>query len=369
MLVFAAFLAIAYALLLLWYVLGWVKMPVFVPQLRSGGNLYFTVLVPFYNEERHIITCLEALAQQDYPPDRTEVLLLDDGSTDAGSALVRAWLQAHACPHVQLVTLPKNGKKTAITAGIARAKGTHIACTDADCTPPRHWLALLAAAFEQHQPQLVAGPVLFHHERRFIEWFQSLDLLGLMGVTGSGIYFRWQHMANGANIAYAKAVFEAVQGFEGNAHIASGDDLFLVQKIARRWPGGVFFLKNADAAVPTLAMPTLRRFVRQRIRWGSKNAALPEWPVRLSLLLVFLTCWAIVLLGVAAVFLPEWRWPFAAVLGIKLLADFGFLGLMSRFFKKTTAMRWFLPAQIAHIVYVVVIGTFSLFNNPRHDRW
>jgi len=154
MLVFAAFLAIAYALLLLWYVLGWVKMPVFVPQPRSGGNLYFTVLVPFYNEEQHIITCLEALAQQDYPSDRTEILLLDDGSTDAGPALVRAWLQAQACPHIQLVTLPKNGKKTAITAGITRAKGTHIACTDADCTPPRRWLSLLAAAFEQHQPLL-----------------------------------------------------------------------------------------------------------------------------------------------------------------------------------------------------------------------
>jgi cellulose synthase/poly-beta-1,6-N-acetylglucosamine synthase-like glycosyltransferase len=369
MLVFAVILALAYALLLLWYLIGWVKMPVFVAQTLPETPPFFTVLVPFHNEEQHIITCLAALTQQDYPMHRTEILLLNDGSTDAGPSLVHAWLRAHAHPQVQLIHLPKSGKKAAIATGVALANGTHIACTDADCTPPRRWLSQLAAVFEQHQPQLVAGPVVFHHERRFIEWFQSLDLLGLMCVTGSGIYFRWQHMANGANIAYPKAVFEAVQGFEGNAHIASGDDLFLVQKIARRWPGGVFFLKNTEATVPTLAMPTLRRFVRQRIRWGSKNAALPEWPVRLSLLLVFLTCWATVLLGVAAVFWPECRWPFAAVLGIKLLADFVFLGLMSLFFKKTTAMRWFLPAQMAHIVYVAGIGIISLFNNPQRYRW
>jgi cellulose synthase/poly-beta-1,6-N-acetylglucosamine synthase-like glycosyltransferase len=102
-------------------------------------------------------------------------------------------------------------------------------------------------------------------------------------------------MANGANLAYRKQAFETVSGFAGNAHLASGDDMFLVQKVeARRWPGSVVISqKPCEATVQTKAAPDLRAFWHQRLRWGTKNAAIPSWPLRLSLLTVFLFCWSI----------------------------------------------------------------------------
>ncbi len=364
-----AALGLGYGLLLLVYTLGWWRLPYFCPNIGAQPSLKFTVLLPFHNEEAHIIACLTALAGQDYPQHLHEILLLDDGSTDRSPEQVAAWLVMHPNPNIRLVRLPKMGKKAALAHGIAQATGTHIACTDADCVPPMAWLRYLAAAFEERpETRLVAGPVVFHREQGFVEWFQSLDLLGLMCVTGSGIHWGWQRMANGANMAYEKAAFEAVGGYTGNEHIASGDDLFLVQKIARRWPAGIFFLKNRAAAMPTLAMPNWARLVRQRIRWGSKNAALPEWPVRLSLLLVFVVCWAIIFLGVGALFFLHWVAPFCWLLGAKLVFDGCFLGNMAVFFKKTKAMRWFLPAQIAHILYVAVIGLASILQLDK-GRW
>ncbi len=365
----AVSLSIGYGLLLLWYALGWLALPYFYPTPGKISALRFTVLLPFHNEAEHILACLAALAAQDYPQHLHEILLLDDGSTDTSPEQVVAWLAQHPNPHIRLIQLPKAGKKNALAHGVAQAKGSHIACTDADCTPPSGWLRLMAAAFEQ-QPntRLVAGPVVFHRERGFVEWFQSLDLLGLMCVTGSGIHLGWQRMANGANLAYEKAAFEAVGGYSGNEHIASGDDLFLVQKIALHWPEGIFFLKNRAAAIPTLAMPTWRRLVRQRIRWGSKNVALPEWPVRLSLLFVFVVCWSIIALGVGALFFPHWMMPFWWILGAKLVSDCFFLGNMAIFFKKPKAMRWFIPAQIAHILYVAFIGLASILKRDQ-ARW
>ena len=362
----ASLFALAYVLLLCWYAWGWVKMPVFALPPECAPTQNITVLVPFFNEEGCIVDCLTALHRNDYPKALTEVLLLDDGSTDRTVALVQAWLAEHPNANIKLLRLPKAGKKAAITAGIKAANGAYIVCTDADCTPPTQWLSWVAAALAQPRVQLVAGPVVFKEERGLMDWFQSLDLLGLMGITGSGIYLQWQRMANGANLAYKKAAFDAVGGFEGHAHIASGDDLFLVQKIAARWPKGIFFLKNHHAAVPTRTMPSLKKFVRQRIRWGSKNAALPEWPVRLSLLLVFLTCWVILLLAIGTCFHPAaYQLPCAIVLSAKLFADYLFLNMMSRFFQKTTAMRWFLPAQLGHIVYIACIGFASLWATPK----
>ena len=304
-----------------------------------------------------------------YPKHLLEVLVLNNGSTDQTAQIVQNWISQYPDGKVSLIELGDIGKKNAITTGVHCAKGSHIVCTDADCEPPQQWLRLLESAFIQYQPKLIAAPVVIHGEHHLLEWFQSLDLLGLMGITGSGIFSKWQHMANGANMAYPKSTFYDVNGYEGNVHIPSGDDLFLVQKVAKQWPGSVFFLKNADAAVKTKAMPNWRAFTRQRVRWGSKNVALPEWPVRLSLLWVLLVCVSTVVFAIGICFDRGFVVPFALLFMAKWIADVFFLGGMSRFFNKREAMRWFVPAQILHTLYIALIGFVSLAWRNKEGKW
>ena len=325
-------------------------------------NIAISVIVAARNEADNIAACLTALAACEYPAHLLEIIVVDDGSVDETGAIVEIFATRFLgqIPVRLIRPTEGSGKKNAITTGIRHATHPYIACTDADCEVPRLWLLLLAQVFETRQPKLITGPVAFHREKKLVEWFQSLDLLGLMGVTGAGIQSGTQHLANGANIAYAKAIFEAVGGFEGNTHIASGDDLFLAQKIAKKWPGSIVFLKSPAATVRTLAMPDWRSFFHQRIRWGSKNAALPEWPVRLSLMLVFLHSWAVVLSGIGILFQPAY-WPlFLLLLAGKMLPDYFYLRKMSAFFDKRAAMKWFLPGVVLHILYIAGIGLGSL---------
>ncbi|MBX2891050.1 MAG: glycosyltransferase [Saprospiraceae bacterium] len=370
MLIVSAFLAIAYAGLLLLYRHGWRALPEWhsnnwVPSERVS------VVVPARNEAANIKACLQSIAEGSYPTHLLEIIVVDDHSDDDTASIVQQFSAQHPLLSVSLLPLVRfvspetvifSWKKKALEIGIAHASGEVIVTTDADCEVPKDWLRLLASGLGANHKGVVA-PVSFHREHNLLQHFQSLDLLGLMGIAGAGIFYGWQRMGNGANFAYRKAAFEEVGGFDGNEHLASGDDMFLLQKIAARWPGGVFFLKNPSATVFTEAKPDWRSFFQQRLRWGTKNVVLKEWPVRLALLVVFLFCWSIWLnLALSVlIFEPVLAWVLLFQTSVKALSDFVFLREMCFFFKRMDLLRWFVPSFFLHTLYIPIVGTASLF--------
>lgn len=379
MLAISIFLAIAYAALMLLYLYGWRTLPEWrIPQRDWNPTTRVSVVVPARNEVANIEACLRSIVEGTYPPDLLEIIVIDDHSKDATASAVTQFSR-NSPAAIRLLSLADfippeetvfSHKKKALEVGISQATDSLIVTTDADCIVPKEWLRLLVSVFEvKKEVKILTAPVAFQHEKGLLQYFQSLDFLGLMGITGAGIRLGRQRMGNGANLAYPKSVFEAVGGFEGNENRASGDDMFLIQKIAARWPGGVFFLKNPDATVLTEAKSTWHGFLQQRLRWGTKNAALPEWPVRLALLLLFLFCWSIlintvlfvgsVIFGVFA----EGNLPEILLFQIflKAIFDYIFLSEMCRFFKRKDLLRWFVPSFLLYTLYIPLLGTASLF--------
>lgn len=369
---FCLILTFSYAGLMTLYWLGWRRLPFFEKNEGFEPVTAISVVIPARNEALNIESCLKSIVEGSYPADLLEIIVVDDHSEDETAGLVAAgnWqpapvrlirLAEHLAPDESLLS----HKKIALETGIAQARGVLIVCTDADCLAPPDWLRLLAQAYETLGAHLIAAPVLFHRENNLLQRFQSLDFTGMMGITGAGIQLGFQRMGNGANLAYPKAVFEAVGGFSGDRRHASGDDLFLMQKIARQNPEKVFFLKNPAAAVRTEAQPTLHRFIRQRLRWGTKNAALPEFWVKFALALVLLFCGALTLNLVLAPLLaangrPQLLPVLFTQLAFKALADSFFLREMTIFFGRRDLMRWFWPSFFMHILYIAGIGTASL---------
>jgi cellulose synthase/poly-beta-1,6-N-acetylglucosamine synthase-like glycosyltransferase len=355
-------LSLAYGAILLNYLRGWRSIPFFLQNVDFQPRTRISVVIAARNEAANIEACLRSVAACGYPAALLEVVVVDDASSDATADVARRSFDFFFEKNTRTHVLPStaSGKKAALATGINATTGQLIACTDADCEVPPRWLHLLAQAHEQQQPGLIAAPVLLHREANALQRFQSLDLLGLMGVTGAGIEQGWQRMANGANMAYPRAVFEAVGGLAGYLDRASGDDMFLVQKIAAAgYP--IFFLKHPDAAVRTDSPAEWGAFFEQRLRWGTKNAALPEWRVKAVLGVVFLFCWAIALSLLAGI-----RYPLCALLGVGMLFwkaafDWLFLGEMSRFFGRSDLMRSFGPSFLLHTAYIVVLGSASLF--------
>ncbi len=358
--------AAAYVFILAKYITGWRSLPDWVIPVGFSPKTKVSIVVPARDEAENILPCLEALAGLDYPKELLEILIVDDHSSDDTFRLANGFSKTH--PSFKVLKLADfiktdeigSYKKKAIETAIAQSTGSLIVTTDADCLSPPGWLLLLVSFFEKEGHQFIAAPVNFHREKSMFERFQALDFLGMMCVTGAGIHLKWINMCNGANLAYTKAAFQAVGGFTGIDHLASGDDILLMQKIAARFPGQVGFLKSKNAVVLSEAKPNVASFLSQRLRWASKSTHYIEWKTTLILGIVFLHCCSILL---AFLLMPFLGWKSAVLfLGlflVKTIIDYFFLGEMAKYFNRNDLMKNYLVSQVVHILYIAVVGTLG----------
>ncbi len=365
-------LTLLYVSCIILYAKCWKNLPFFKNTEGVPPTTFISVLIPARNEAENIMPCLAAILNGNYPKNLFEIIVIDDHSEDATPQLVAT----HPSANVRLIEL-KNFieltdnqpfKKRAIEAAIGESKGDLIVTTDGDCLSPPEWLTLIAAFYEQTGKRFIAAPVNFYDEKTVFERFQSLDYIGMMGVTGAGVSGRFTNMCNGANLAYEKTLFHEVGGFKGIDHVASGDDMLLMQKIARFHPDALGFLKNPAATVVTKAKPTLADFMSQRLRWASKSSSYTEVFTILQLVMVFCFCCNILLsLCLSIVYGLPLLYLFLFQFSLKSIADYFFLRTMARFFKREDLLHPFLPPQYLHILYIIVVG--SLANFKKTYQW
>ncbi len=361
-----------YLAFFLYYLLGWWTLHAFRPPASFVPNTRISVVISARNEERYIPQMLQDLHGQDYPAGLWEVWIVDDHSEDRTAALLEAGRASGTLP-LHLISLagelePEEVvvayKKKALETAINLAGGTLLVTTDADCRLQPHWLSRIAALFEQENCNMVAGPVLYEPSGSFFMKMQALDFAGFQGITAACLRFHFANMCNGANLAFRKSAYEAVGGYKGTEQTASGDDMLLMHKIARRYPGTVRFLKNREAAVYTHAEPTWRGFWQQRLRWTSKSRHYTQPLIPGMLGAVFVFYGLLLLTALLGLRHPPFLMLAAIMAAVKLLIDFIFLWSVTRWFRQLRLMFLFLPAWLFHLLYVTALGTLAAFIKP-----
>lgn len=351
-------LTAGYAALMLFYYSGWVRTPLFMPG-KNSPKTKVSVVVAARNEQENIERCIHSILQQDYPRELLEVIVVDDHSQPGIFTFLTSFESSVRAGSLKCISNSAIGKKAAIETGIKRAAGELIITTDADCVAQRNWIATVVAFRERFQPKMIAAPVAFTNEKSWLEKWQSLDLCGMMAITAGAITNGFPNMCNGANLAYEKKVFEEIGGFTGINKQPGGDDVMLMQKLAKKYPGGVHFLKSKEAVVFTQTEKTLSGLFQQRLRWLSKGTAFPDW--RVSAVLVFSWLFNLSVLGnfIAGFFQKEF-WLIAAIsFLIKSLSELPLLAAGCSFFGKEKLLWNILPAGAIHILYVVIAGGLS----------
>jgi cellulose synthase/poly-beta-1,6-N-acetylglucosamine synthase-like glycosyltransferase len=348
-------------LLLMW---GWWRLPVFVPEPNAEVKTKISVIVPIRNEADNILNLLQDFENQSYSKDLLEIIIANDGSTDDSHRLVRDWIDwKKEIINAQIFNVTQGSaspKKRAITEALSLATGKLIVTTDGDCRVEPNWLRNIAICYENTQAKLISGPVRIIPTgkgilQRLFAVFQSIEFGSLIGSGAAAVYFGKPNMCNGANLAYEKAVFEEVGGYDGNETLASGDDEFLMHKIARKYTDGIVFLKSPQSIVNTLPQATLKDFYNQRKRWASKWRFYSNWQTIALAVFIFGVNLASIL-ALLGWILDTNPLIINQIFIAKLIVEFTFLGLISHFFKNTKYIFLILLLQLIYPFYVVLFG-------------
>jgi glycosyltransferase involved in cell wall biosynthesis len=229
----------------------------------------FSIIVPFRNEVENLPKLLESFSKLNYPTELFEVILVDDDSEEVFS-IQHSVFSVRVIKNIRVSNSPK---KDAISTAIKTVKNDWIITTDADCVANKNWLATFDNYIQLHDVSMIAGAVTYDCENSFLHHFQQLDLESLQGATIGSFGLEKGFMCNGANFAYTKSFFQDLNGFDGNDEIASGDDVFLLQKAISRFPDKVHYLKSEHNIVTTKSVNTWKSLFHQRVRWASKTAS------------------------------------------------------------------------------------------------
>lgn len=342
-----------YGFVMINYWLAWKKIPV-IETGREQASVKFSVVIPARNEENNIGNLIQDLQKQTYPGDMFEIIIVDDHSSDATAEVVKK------IPGINLVQLSgmsiNSYKKKAIGTGIMVAANDWIITTDADCRVPVGWLKAIASFIQEKKSVLVAAPVMLTCNNSVLQIFQAIDFMILQGITGAAIHKNMHSMGNGANLAYKKKAFLDVKGFSGIDHIASGDDMLLMHKIEKQFPGKAGFLKSREAIVSTEPMKSWKSFFDQRIRWASKAKRYDDKNVYSILVLVYFFNLIFPALFTAGFFNYQYWIGCAGLLIAKALVEWPLAHSSAVFFGQQKLLKYFFFFQPLHIAYTIFSG-------------
>lgn len=234
----------------------------------------FSIIVPFRNEAENLPILLESLSKLNYPMELFEVILVDDFSEEEFSIPLSS--RAQSRNNIQIINnirVSNSPKKDAIVTAMQITNTDWIITTDADCTVNANWLLTLDNYIQLHDVAMIAGAVTYDCGNSFLHHFQQLDLASLQGATIGSFGIHKGFMCNGANFAYTKTFFQQLNGFNGNDAIASGDDVFLLQKAIAKSPEKVHYLKSQNIIVYTKPLNSWKSLFYQRVRWASKTSS------------------------------------------------------------------------------------------------
>lgn len=251
---------------------------------RATGRV--SIVIPAYNEERHLRACLEAIADQTVQP--YEVIVVDNNSTDQTAFI------AGSFPFVKVISETHQGIVYARNAGFDAVTGDIIGRIDGDISMPKDWVAHVQAFYAQPERQSVAwsGGGYFYNVRlpRLVSWTYGLFAFGLNKVL-TGQYSLW-----GSNMALTREQWQVVRD---RVHLRTDihEDLDLALHL-----GEAGYTIAYDAQFKVYAK--LRRVHSDRHKlWGY----LHWWPraLRIHHHKTWVICWlfGVLVLYVAALFL------------------------------------------------------------------
>ena len=187
---------------------------------------FFSIIIPTYNRPEQLKACLEAISGLNYPHDRFEVIVVDDGSSTSLEALVAS---SRNRLDIKLITQKNAGPASARNLGAMNAKGEYLAFIDDDCIASPNWLKALADTLTENPARLVGG----HTINALTENTFSTSSQTLVNYlyTYYNARLDQSRFFTSNNMALSATLFEKIGGFDVTTLRATAED----RELCDRW--------------------------------------------------------------------------------------------------------------------------------------
>jgi cellulose synthase/poly-beta-1,6-N-acetylglucosamine synthase-like glycosyltransferase len=256
-------------------VFGYINYVQSMKEKRELDNRSFdypscSILIPAHNEEKVIAATIESMLKLEYPKDKLQIIVINDGSKDATKSIIEQYAVKDA--RVQLFDIPKGeggkGKSRTLNLGIKQAKGDVIAIYDADNTPDKDSLRYLVAQLLLHKE---LGAVIgkfrtVNKNATLLTRFINIETLSFQSMLQAG---RWQmhgiSTLPGTNFVMWHHIIKKLGGWDEEA-LTEDSELSI-----RIYEEG-YKIKFIPYAITYEQEPQLwGTWIKQRMRWVRGN--------------------------------------------------------------------------------------------------
>ena len=221
-----------------------------------------SILVPAYNEEKTILKTLKSVNHLDYPKERLDVIVIDDGSNDNTKTIVQEYIQDK--PHFRLISHQNMGKAASMNKALTLATGEFFACLDADSFVDSLTLKkMLSLYYEKNDPKLaiITPAMKVYKPKNILQKIQWLEYLVIILIARVSSHLDSLYVAPGPFSLYKTAIIKKLGGFDEESIVEDQEVAYKVQKNHYR------VTQCFDGYVYTVAPKELKPFYKQRRRW------------------------------------------------------------------------------------------------------
>lgn len=222
-----------------------------------------TIFVPCYNEEETIIPTIESLLLSNYPKDKLDILVVDDGSKDSTYTLVTNYIETHPeHKNLRVVTKPNGGKHSALNLGLSMTNSEIVGCLDADSFADSEAIAELVKHFADPKVVAVTPSMKVWNPRNVLQQIQKVEYDVGIFLRAALSFINGIYVTPGPLSVFRKSLFDEIGGYR-KAHNA--EDLEMALRIQYN---GKRIANSTKAFVYTVTPDNIPTLIKQRVRWS-----------------------------------------------------------------------------------------------------
>jgi len=221
---------------------------------------FVSIITPAYNEEEGIRETIEAVMSLNYPKNKFEHIIVNDGSKDKTAEIVKNLMKKYR--NLKLISKENSGKADSLNVALKKSKGEIIAVVDADSYPSPDSIMKMIGYFEEEKVAAVTSRVLVKNKRNFIEKFQAIDYAVIAWGRKVLDFIGCVYVTNGPLSLYKKKCILEVGGF---------DPKNMTEDIEITWhlmSLGYKTKMSYSTEVYTTVPDNLKIWIKQRVRWN-----------------------------------------------------------------------------------------------------